>query len=473
MAVLRDFHRARVWDSAGALIDRFIRQRLLMEAALDHPRTREQWRRYRFVVEQARRFSEAAEPSRNSLRAFLEWMDNQTDENARITETPVPEEDEEAVRIMTVHAAKGLEFPVVVLTGINSRPNNRISSALFDRSGGRVEVGLGSKDRRFATAGYENLAEREQDMEEAERVRLMYVACTRARDHLVLSLRRLPKPKSGNNTLAGKISEHLEDNSELWEAAPIEPLETMAADGIQAVADYLDHSVEARDQWLEGRAELLKRIGRPSFVAATALGSKNGPAFIESWKPEPDAAEPWRRGRAGTLIGRALHVVLQSADLKTGDDIEVWARAQTLAEGIPGSEREVTELARRAIESLAVRRAINSGRYWREVPVAVPIGDGSLQGFIDLLFEEEGELVIVDYKTDDVPEGPERAVARYRMQGAAYTLAIQQATGQPVKEVIFLFPRSQPAVEIPLTGLAALTVEAEALAVEELGVPGS
>ena len=65
-----------------------------------------------------------------------------------------------------------------------------------------------------------------------------------------------------------------------------------------------------------------------------------------------------------------------------------------------------------------------SRRFWREVPVAVGTGNGSLHGFIDLLFEEEDAgLVVVDYKTDAIAgeEAPE-AVQRYRLQGGSYAL---------------------------------------------------
>ena len=141
----------------------------------------------------------------------------------------------------------------------------------------------------------------------------------------------------------------------------------------------------------------------------------------------------------------------------------------SLAGGIPDGEKEIAQLARRAIESPAVRRAIASGNYWREVPVAIPVGAGSIQGFIDLLFEEDGQLVIVDYKTDDIREEAATAISRYRMQGAGYALALQQATGKTVKEVIFLFPRPEPVIEVSLTNLTALTAEAEALALERLG----
>ena len=74
---------------------------------------------------------------------------------------------------------------------------------------------------------------------------------------------------------------------------------------------------------------------------------------------------------------------------------------------------------------------MRSGHYWREVPVAIPVGEGSIQGFIDLLFEEEGELVVVDYKTDDVREEAETALDRYTMQGAAYALP---CNGPPARQ---------------------------------------
>ncbi len=464
LMVLREFHRQRMWHPIAFLIDRFIRQRSLMESALVNPRTREQWRRYRFVVEQARRFSDVVEPARNSLRAFLEWMDNQAEENARISETPVPEEDEDAVRVMTVHAAKGLEFPIVLLTGINSGRSNRGEAVLFDRNDGRVEVGVGPAASRFATHGYERLLEREHHQDYAERVRLMYVAATRARDHLIVSLRRQPKSQNGNGTLAHEISKAMESAPDLWEAPSLAGSDTSGPQPAAQDVALLDHSLEARDAWGHSRKSVLESAGHPSFVAATALGRSR-----EDEKPEAEAAEPWRRGRAGTSVGRALHAVMQSADLAAGSDLQVWSRAFVAAEGIPEREAEVARLARRAIDSPVVRRAVNSGRYWREVPVAIPIALGSLQGFIDLMFEEDGQLVVVDYKTDSLGDGYDSVGESYRMQGAAYALALQQSTGMPVKEVIFLFPREEPAVEVPLTGLNSLAAEAEKLAMQTMG----
>ena len=435
LGVLRDFHCRRVWEPASVVVDRFIRERGLMEAAVGHPRMREQWRRYRFMVEQARQF---AEVGGGSLRAFVDWVEDQIEEGARVTEVPLPEPDEEAVRVMTVHGSKGLEFPVVILAGLNSNPGGRSPGVLIDRETGSVEVGIGSGADHLGTPGYELMAEREKLVTAAEHVRLMYVAATRARDHLVLSLRRQSSPRAGNSA-AAVISGHMADSPELWEQ--VEPCprgQTASPDPHlepEGTGAQGEHSPEARDRWKSRRKRLIDEKARPSSVAATALSGGD-----EGDKAEQETAEPWRRGRAGTSLGRAVHAVMQSIDLDTGEGIDDRARVQASAEGIPDLESEIGELCRVAVESEIVRRAVVSGRLWREVPVAAATGDGSLHGFIDLLFEERDGLVVVDYKTDRVgPEETSESSARYRLQGGAYAHAVQRVTGRRVKEVVFLY----------------------------------
>ena len=461
LAVLRTYHNSRMWESPGSLIDRFIRDRGLMESALDHLRSREQWRRYRFMVEQAWRF---AEGGGNSLRAFVEWIEDQINERVRVTESPIPDSDEEAVRIMTIHGAKGLEFPVVVLTGINSSGRRQSDTVIFDRIRKQVEVGLGSKEDRISTPGYEELSEKEKKMSDAEAVRLMYVAATRARDHLILSLRRKETgSRSTSNTFAFTISETMQ-GSDLWEPVHLVDMDecqgSISDSTSQDPPNSIDHSIEARDRWESERDNLIKRMGRPTYVSATSLGRH---AQEQEDKPEQESDEPWRRGRAGTSVGRAVHAVLQSIDLATGADIEARSRVQAAAEGVPDRAKEVAGLVRVAVESDVVHRAVASGRVWREVPVATPTGDGILHGFIDLLFEEDDGLVIVDYKTDAVPaaETPE-AVLRYRLQGGAYAHALQEITGKHVKEVVFLY--LHPRREQRLSDLHQAIQDAEAAA---------
>ena len=472
LGALRGYHAARLGEAPGALIDRFVRERGLMEAASGHPRMREQWRRYRFIIERAWQFAAAGDAS---LRAFVEWIQDQMREGAQVTEAPVPESDEEAVRVMTVHAAKGLEFPVVILTGLNAERRHRDDVVIFDRARGGFEAGFGPKAQRFATPGYEEAAERERLMSDAERVRLLYVASTRARDHLVLSLRR-KETKSGSKSDAAAIADYLADAPELWQAVSADPAaqtpaEPAPSSAPAALAD-LDHSLGARDEWARRRKALIAEMGRPAYVAATALGHPQrgvaASAGREKEEAEPAASEPWRKGRAGTSLGRAVHAVLQSIDLATGEGIDRSAAGQAAAEGIPDRAPDVARLARAAVDSAIVKRAVASGRTWREVAVAAPTGDGSLHGFIDLLFEEEDGLVVVDYKTDAVSasEAPE-AVARYRLQGGAYAYAVECVTGKRVKEVVFLY--LEPAREQRLDDLAAAMADAASEAQARLG----
>ena len=452
LRVLRRYHEQHLWVSPAALIEKVVRDRQLLEAALGAPRPREQWRRYAFLVGQARAFAEAGG---RTLRAFLKWVAGQAEEGARVTEVPVPEADEDAVRVMTVHGAKGLEFPIVVLTGLNFEPSSRVDSVVFDREEGGAEVRLGAQPAPFQTPRYEVLAQREEEFELAEDVRLMYVAATRARDHLVVSLYRMAKDQKSRATL---IAHHLEGAEDLWQPAVADEVSLPIAS--YATEEPVEDSPEERQRWLDERAQLLLKRAQPSAVAATALAK-----IVKEEASVPE--EPWRRGRAGTTLGRAVHAVLQTIDLATGQGLEDTARAQAAAEGIPHREAEVVKLARVALGSETVQRAVASGRWWREVPVAAPVGETVLEGFIDLLFEEDGGLVVVDYKTD-VLETKEEAGERtrhYRLQGGAYALAVQAATGSPVKEVIFLF--LQPEGERLVQDLSAAMAEAKEAALSQ------
>ena len=428
LAALKAFHEQRRWTSPAALIERFVRARQLRELALDERQWRGRWQRYNFLIDRARAFAAAGE---TSLRAYISWTTRQREEQARALETAVQESDEGAVRVMTIHAAKGLEFPILVLAGLGAGANNQRDPVLFDRLNGQVEVKAGPQAVKLQTAGYEELLATDKERDEEERVRVMYVAATRARDHLIVSLYH---NKRGRNSAAARIAEFMKEADHLWqrfdppEAAPDPP-------GPPGETAALDRDTPAaRQEWIEQRDAVYAARKRPIAAAATRIAQE-----AKEEQDIPD--EPWRRGRAGTNIGRAVHAALQVVDLRTGAGLDDIAQAQAAAEGVPGRANEIARLVRGALASPLVQRALDSKRYWRETPVAGPVGDGIVEGFIDLLFEEEDGFVIVDFKTDDLKsiDNMEKAVSRYRLQGGAYALALTEATGVKVKEVSFLF----------------------------------
>ena len=180
------------WLTPSELLGRIVADRRMLEVAAGQKTYRDSWRRLRFVVDQARAWSEY---SHGGLRAYLAWAMRQGQDTARVAEAVLPETDTDAVRIMTIHAAKGLEFPVVILSGMTSQP--RVSSGvrlLWTANGYEVSLRSGVQTGAFADA-----QPIDEQMGKLEMRRLLYVATTRARDHLVVSVHR----KAGSATKTG------------------------------------------------------------------------------------------------------------------------------------------------------------------------------------------------------------------------------------------------------------------------------
>ncbi len=465
LGVLSGLHERRWWRSVSETVEAVVRERRFLELALVHRRPRDHWRRIRFLVDQARAWDEVGGAG---LRGFVEWIEHQADERARAVEVGVPEPDDDALRILTVHGAKGLEFPIVVLAGLNTVPQRSHPPVLWtDPDHFEVRTGVASRGTRVETPGFAAQAIVEDRLDDAEQLRLLYVATTRARDHLLVSLHH----KAGARCHAARIVEQLDGAPSTTldvggrgsapppEAAPGETTE--AAD-----------SMATRDAWETERAAVLTRAGRPATVAATTLakeaasmGAGDDPG-LEKGGELDDVTPPWQRGRAGTAIGRAVHAVLQSIDLQSGDGLEATARAQALAEGVVDREQEVAALARSVLGAPIVREATGSGRFWREVPVAATVEGVVIEGFIDLLVESTDGLVVVDYKTDRAPtsEDLDAAMDRYRVQGAAYALALEEALRRPVVRCVFVFARPRgTAVEREVDDLGAAIREVRGL----------
>ena len=467
---IRAYHQLRQTTGVARLIAKFIRETRLEELDLAENRPREVWRRRRFLGEQARQLEYAAETNPGTapltLNTFLQWADMQQEEGTRITDVTTPEADDDAVRIMTMHAAKGLEFPIVILLGLEHDPSRIREAVLIDSSTGSTEVKLGG----LRTPGYSTLEEQEKVHDAAELVRLAYVGSTRARDHLIVSTYQ--STARGNRQSNGIVAQihSLCENATLPHAVASANVDSElrwsgSVAGAPARTEYDPGS------WQSERADSIQRRSFPQAVTATRLAKALTPIGVEiDDKDSEPIAEPVRRAaRGGTAFGSALHAVLQGAlnqmslklplpgdvlvdNLLAGLDpaIEQLAQQHAKDQGVSASSDDVARLANRALRSPAVVAGMRAPRLWPEIPVAAsidtPRGPVVIEGIIDLLYQDDdGELVILDYKSDRVDDNAaaDAKLEHYRMQGVAYAAAVERATGNTVKAVHFLFVQLQ------------------------------
>ncbi|MEQ4209652.1 UvrD-helicase domain-containing protein [Actinopolymorpha sp. B9G3] len=443
-------HRRARWMTPSELLGALVTDRRMLETAAGGPRMRDTWRRLRFVVDQARAWSEA---EHGGLRAYLAWAGHQGDESSRVAEAVLPETDADAVRVMTIHAAKGLEFPMVVLSGMTSQPRGANGVQVLWPPTGGFAVKLG---RGVQTGDFEAAQPVDEQMDQHERRRLLYVACTRARDHLVVSTHRCAQSTAETNAAL------------LASAGNGVPAEWFVALDALAALPVAPPSFGPPPGWQDWRAHVTgvrQRAARSSSVSASGLEGTDPLVGPDQETLDPGLAKgardlelpPWSKGRFGTAIGRAVHGVLQTIDLATDAGLDDAVAAQALAEGVVEESDLVAELARSALAADVVQVAARRP-HWKETYVGTVVtgpstarlaaalgtntGDDEvvLEGFVDLIYRSDRGLVIVDYKTDAVPLGAINArVALYRPQMAAYVRCVEAATGQDVEYAVLVF----------------------------------
>ncbi|HWH32588.1 MAG TPA: UvrD-helicase domain-containing protein [Egibacteraceae bacterium] len=478
-------HAARFAADPAALVDLLVRELRLLELGAGRPRPRDAWRRLRYVIDEARALAERG----GSLRELVRRIERQAADQVRVTEQVLPDEDDDAVRILTMHAAKGLEFGVTVLCGLAGAGGGGGDPLLWD-AGGQGQVRLGD---HLETQGYAEAKEAERLAQRQEHHRLLYVAATRARDHLILSLAHTP-PKASPAGREPQGAELLWERSagcaQLWRRwEPPEPVDVRdPAEGAAAPAGPADAAGlaaaerAAAQAWLDKRGAALSSRARLPVGAATALTAQDrpehsghDPADDSGEHPQADehaALPPFRRGRAGTAIGRAVHAVLQTIPFDAAAAlVAAAARAQADAEGIPGRAGEVAALVASALRSAPVRAA-SAGRSWRELPVAAPVGGLLLEGYVDLLYEQDGELVLVDYKSDRVDDASLAATTeRYATQLGAYALALEAVLSRRVARAALVFVREGEARVAWVDDLAAAAARARELVAAHAAPP--
>ena len=347
------------------------------------------------------------------------------------------------VRLMNLHKAKGLEAPVVVLASPFGNRVYGITRHLERTREGRARGWLvvQQKDhfrsvRTIARpSGWADKQARERAFEDAEDLRLLYVAVTRAGHELVVSR----SSKDPEESPWGSLDGWLEENGTLLELDPVAP---PPRERLAATTEEITAAVATATAARSAAAAQGFR-----FVTVTGLvkGEESAPAV------DVPTLQPSTAGPGGYDWGSAVHGVLEAAARGgTGEHLRSVGRSLLLELDRPTRSAEPTELEELMATVQAVmasdlwRRAAGAARRLAEVPFALRLeGSTFLEGVVDLAFPEDDGWVLADYKTDR-GDDPAFAVRRraYREQLRAYSAAWSRLTGESVKERVILWTRN-------------------------------
>lgn len=353
------------------------------------------------------------------------------------------------VRLINLHKAKGLEAPVVFLACPAGTPRDMVTLCI-DRSGPRV-LGylsvLGKATSEYAPrpvlaqpAGWEELAQRERAFLSAEITRLRYVAATRAGSALIISQRREEGKQRGNRyNFWAFFKEAMEGQPILEDAGERHAPAVQGSPIDLAEADQAAQAIS--DRWTQAH--------RRSYILETAKSSAASAPVQRTGSPAK------ADGQQGADWGTAIHGLLEAMAVP-GCPVDLRTLAKTLFDDLELPLSAIDE-AIQTVEAVASspvwQRAMRSSKRFVEVPFVVkyaPDADSSVprivRGAIDLLFQEEGGWVIVDYKTDSA--GADTVAEKYRPQLEEYRRAWEQISGENTKETGLYLTRHQRYVRV-------------------------
>jgi ATP-dependent helicase/nuclease subunit A len=414
-----------------------------------------------------------------SLSDFLRWMEDLQAREAREGEAPAGAPDAGAVQLMSVHAAKGLEFPVVVVAdlGRDARHGGRAPRILHDPEFGVVCQLRDDNGDWLKPASYRWAEWLNERMELAESRRLLYVACTRAADLLILS----GKPGQACSWLAAlsdawELPAGAENDAEIQRdgyrirlrcPAPPDEGRTTSTRAAQTAAGLTEMPPLARP---------LPSAAAHKPIAVTHLERR----LAEEAGELPFLQPAVMRGRDGSrpkraplyLVGNLAHRALADWDcLAAPPDalrakLAAWARRAGITD--PDALDHAVERVQGALDALRgtplFHELATAPERYTEIPFSLGTTAGTLHGIIDLLYRDgSGAWRLVDWKTEPVRHGQTLAGAAqpHLLQMAVYAMAAGRILGiRPRVEICFLTSKADvyrcPAADLETAWQAAL-----------------
>jgi ATP-dependent helicase/nuclease subunit A len=450
---------------------------------------RQRYANVRKLARMARSFQELRGPD---IEGFVRFVTDLGAAGASAQEAPAEEEGSDSVRLLTIHAAKGLEFKVVVVADAGRgkpRPSSDEILCLPDgRLGFRVADPHGG--RRHAALGYEQVCKLDVEQEEAERRRLYYVAMTRAIERLIVS-GAIDSDSPDGQTPIGWILERL--GTDVLEQAGEEPARIECGDASVLVrVDRFAPSAEPAERQPEpatagevspgaqlsffeqGLADAaasgpqvapleplellasppLQQPRRLSYSSLSTFQSCSYRYFAErvcGMKPLPRlAAGPDGAGLLATELGSAVHELLETIDLTAPKlpppaELERSVRSRYASATSENLER-IGRLVGNYCDSELAKRVTKLPRLATELNFVFELDEVLVNGFLDVVAFDGAKAFVLDYKTNLLDRPAEEIVeSEYRLQRLVYALACLRAGYEEV-EVVYAFLEQPDAV---------------------------
>lgn len=379
-------------------------------------------------------------------------------------ESALAEEHLDAVRIMSIHKSKGLEFPIVILAGCHSGVEGGRAAdaeALFDWSTGLTGVRIG----QISDLAGLYIAEKSRLRTTEEQKRLLYVAMTRAREHLIISCAPGSRRSSGSflsmldSTLDQRITAAQKSETISVGKGTI-AIEVVSAN-LTAPSAGQKLATAADDVIWQGFIECWRRraVHYESTLSSAPFVTPSRLKYQEQALTEAgNRIDEEVYGRTPALVvGDLAHRFLQHWDFVNNPTrfehvLHDWlphALATELESSLAQIESELQQIFASFIRSSAYSEVASARILGREVPLVMPWNDQIMEGIIDLIYEKNGLLYVADYKTDKIARAElNHRAERYRPQAEIYLQAVEQSLGRSPAAFKVIFLRLGKAVEL-------------------------